>query len=44
MTKTGFWVDDSQVVWEEVAKVWGDAPSGIVIQIEKLGKYMEVDG
>ena len=43
MTKLGFWLDDAQVVWEEVGKVWGDEPSGIVIQIEKLEKYMEVD-
>ena len=43
MTKLGFWGDDSQVVWEEVSKVWGDEPSGIVIQIFALEKYMKME-
>ena len=39
MTEVGFWKDDSQVVHEDVYKIWSDSPTGIEIEIEPLGKY-----
>lgn len=41
MTKMHFWKDDSQVVHEEVGKVWAADPAGIMISIETLGRYMD---
>lgn len=39
MTECGYWIDDSQVVHEDVYKIWSDSPTGIEIEIEPLGKY-----
>ena len=36
MTRLGFWVDDSRVCGELVAKIWSDDP-GITIQYEQMG-------
>lgn len=43
MTELGFWKDDALVVSETVYKVWSDEPTGIAIEINKLGKFMEAD-
>lgn len=43
MTKMKFWKDDSQVVYEEVGKVWSDFPAGILIHIKELGRFMDDD-
>lgn len=36
MTKTGFWLDDAQVVREEVSKLYSENLVGISIQIDQL--------
>lgn len=36
MTRTGFWDDDSQVVYEITQKVWTKGPGMIVVLVEKL--------
>lgn len=36
MTRLGFWVDDSRVCGELVAKIWSDDP-GITIKYEQMG-------
>jgi Holliday junction resolvase RusA-like endonuclease len=41
MTQMHFWEDDAQVVHEEVGKVWADYPTGILIRIEELGRFMD---
>ncbi len=37
MTDTGFWLDDAQVVWEQVEKVWSAVP-GIYGTVREIGK------
>ena len=36
MTRTGYWVDDAQVVREIVEKKWSDDPTGIQIKVSVL--------
>ena len=38
MTKTGFWIDDAQVVSEKVEKKWSADPTGIYIELRRIGK------
>lgn len=42
MTEIGFWKDDALVVSETVYKIWSDEPTGISIEINRLGKFAEV--
>ena len=39
MTECGYWLDDAQVVHEDVCKIWSDAPTGIEIEITQLDKF-----
>lgn len=41
MTRMHYWRDDAQVVHEEVGKVWADFPTGILIKIEEIGRFMD---
>lgn len=41
MTDLGFWIDDAQVVKEDVEKIWSDEPTGIDIEIIELTKIKE---
>lgn len=43
MTELCFWKDDALVVSECVCKVWSDEPTGISIEINRLGKFIEVE-
>lgn len=41
MTELGFWKDDALVASESVCKVWSDEPTGISIEINPMGRFME---
>jgi len=39
MTLTGFWIDDAQVVYESISKIWvKEAPPGIIIEVYDLSE------
>ena len=40
MTEAGYWIDDSQVVKEEIQKIWAEK-EGITISINQLRKHKE---